>query len=757
MNDRQKTSDEQTSSSMSGISTRVKESFNNMLLPCRLRLFSLRNLLSGNAKTMVGRILMYYLGWGLLVYFMAIGGLWWTSTSVMQDNLKLQAVQWLSKLDEISAPLYVSQDASQFEHIRKHISDFPEIAYLRYYTAKGDSVLGEYRSPLLNGMVIPGMGPERIRHLNKISNTDESYYLKNDTESSLVRVSAPLWVETMSSDGLLDFDLDSKVTKQINVIGYIDLGLDFKSYQEQLANNIIVGSLIIAVVFILVALLGRHLIRHALLPLTRLQEPLKRLANGENDVRVNVEGDEEIRAICNALNMTIAAVKDRDDKLNKLANYDSLTGLMNRHSFTVALYDERISVNRNNGSSALFFIDLDKFKCINDSLGHAAGDRLLKTISRLLKEKTRETDFVSRYGGDEFAIIVKNVSKDEAAKIAKALIRGAQELNVAEQGQVFEITFSIGLAMMEANSGSLDEIQSQADAACFQAKRDGRNCYRISDESRSMKKQNNIDEGWSERLKDAISENKFILQYQPIINMESGQADFHEVLLRLSDENDELIQPNAFLPTAERLGLSLEIDQWVIRNALAEIAVLRKRYKNICLSINLSAHSVENVDIAKFIEQQLAIHDLPASCLMLEIREQVAMRRIEHISECLNSLNRLGCLLAIDCFGSGFDSFNYLKEWPVDFVKINNLFIEKASQSSVDNIIVQSMVRVANSIGKKTIACHVSDEATLQALLEVGVDYAQGFYLGSTTSEIVDKNYDLPVLPAIENRIRSIH
>lgn len=756
MTDRQQTIDKQTSSFISGISTRVQESFNKIISLCKRGLLSTGNRLYGNGKTMVGRILLYFLAWGLLVYIMAIGGLWWTSASVMQDNLKLQAVQWLSKLDEISAPLYVSQDASQFEHIRQQVSDFPEIAYLRYYTAKGDSVLGEYRSPSLGGLVIPDMGPEHIKHLNKISNTDESYYLKEDTESSLVRVSAPLWVESMSSDGMLDFNLDSKVKKQINVIGYIDLGLDFKSYQEQLADNIIVGSLIIAAIFILIALLGRHLIRHALLPLSRLQEPLKRLAKGENDVHVNVEGDEEIRAICNVLNMTIAAVKDRDNKLSKLANYDSLTGLMNRRSFTLALNNERTSVNRNQTSSALFFIDLDKFKCINDSLGHATGDRLLKSISRILKEKTRETDFVARYGGDEFAIIVRNVSKNEAAKIAEALIRGVHKLNVVEQGQIFETTFSIGLAMIEPNAYTLDEIQSQADAACFQAKKDGRNCYRISETSQSMMKQNNLDVGWSERLSDAINDNKFILQYQPIVNLESGRPDFYEVLLRLPDENDELIQPNAFLPTAERLGLAVEIDQWVIRSALAEMAVLRKSHKNICLSINLSAHTVEEGGIAEYIEQQLAIHHLPASSLMLEIREQVAMRHIEHISECLNSLHQMGCLLILDCFGSGFDSFNYLKDWPVDFLKINNNFIEKISHSSVDYIIVQSMIRIARSTGKKTIACHVSNEDILQTLLEVGVDYVQGFYIESPTRVIIDKSYDLSVSSTIESKIRLI-
>lgn len=744
MTDIKKQSVESVKEVINGLVTRLRNKIKESKLLRRELLPAIGARLHGHSKTMVGKILMYFLAWGVLIYVIAVGALWWASTAIMQDNLKLQAVQWIDKLDEISAPLYVSQDSEQFESIRQQISDFSEIAYLRYYASKSDVVLGEYRSPLMEGLTIPEMSEEYVEHLDKLSNTEESFYLAEDAESSLIRVSAPLWVESMSLDGLLDLDLDSESAKQIKIIGYIDLGLNFKSYQDQLARNIIFGSLIIAVVLIFLMMLGHYMIKRALSPLSHLQVPLKRLANGENNVRVNVEGDEEIRAICNALNLTIAAVEDRDEKLNKLANHDSLTGLANRHSFLRALKDEKINVIANDSTSAMFFIDLDKFKYVNDVMGHAAGDRLLKIISELLMDKMRRSDLVARYGGDEFAIIARKVSHHEAEKIAKVLVEGAQRLNFVEQGQTFESTFSIGVTMIESNTCTIGDIQSQADAACFLAKKAGRNCYRISDASQLVKNQTTLDVSWSQKLKDALEENRFKLQYQPMVNVKDGRPDFYEVLIRLRDENNELIPPDAFLSIAERLGLSVEIDRWVIRHALTEMSAMRESRKNVRFSINLSAHALEDEGIPVYIQQQLAIHHLSASDLMFEIRERVAMRHVDHASECLNKLHQLGCKLTLDGFGSGFDSFNYIMVWPIDYLKINNSYTDKICQTSIDKVIVQSMVRIARTIGKKTIASHVSDEAVLRALLEVGVDYVQGFYIDSPVSQITNKTFDMP-------------
>lgn len=695
-------------------------------------------------KTIAGRIQLFYFAWTVLVYLMAVGALWWTSTSIMHDNLRSQAIEWIGKLHELGIPLYASHDMEQFKSIRDQISDFQEIGYVRYYSADGTNVLAEYKAQSLKDITFPKLSSQQILNLKQIKDTEKSYRFSQDTKYSLVRVIAPVWVESIPSDGLLNFDLDSTSSKAINIIGYIDLGLNYGPRQLSLARNIKTGSIFIAILLIVVVMLGRFIIKKALAPLSRLQEPLMRLANGEKNVHVDVEGDEEIIAICNALNSTIAAVKDRDDKLISLANNDSLTGLANRYSFTQALEDEMNSITSNSGSSALLFIDLDKFKHINDTLGHATGDRLLKDIANLLQEHSRDTDFVARYGGDEFTIIAKNVSSDDAGNIAKALIESIQEYRLVKDGKSYAISFSVGITMIDSNSFSPDDILVQADEACFLAKKGGRNCYRISDASDAIKRKRSIDFSWSHKLNKAISNNNFTLYYQPIVNLSTGNPDFHEVLLRLPDEDGDIIAPEAFLPTADRIGLSVEIDRWVIRNALSEIAGLQKSNNDISISINLSAHTLEDKDVVDFVKTQIDKYQLPPSSIIFEIREQTAIRNIDKVGECIINLHNIGCRVALDCFGSGFDTFNYIKDWPIDLLKIDGSFIQKVSSSQLDNVIVEFMVRIASAIGKQTVATHVQNETVFKSLINMGIDYAQGFHIGKPARLITDKKFKIP-------------
>ena len=706
-------------------------------------------------KTIVGKILLFYLVWTVMVYLMAVGALWWTATSLMHDNLRSQGVEWIEKLHELGTPLYVTHDLKQFNSIREKISDFQEIGYVRYYLEDGAEVLAEYKAPILKDISLPKLSLQQISELKQNQNLEKSYLYEDDSQNSLVRVSAPVWVESISSDGMLNFDLDSQADKATNIIGYIDLGLNYRASQLRLADSIKMGSIFIAILLVLVMMLGRHIIKDALAPLTRLQKPLLRLARGEADVHVEVEGDKEIKTICNALNATIAAIRERDDKLNSLANNDALTGLANRYSFTQALEDEITTNATSSGSSAVLFIDLDKFKDINDILGHAAGDRLLKAIARLLREHTRDQDFVARYGGDEFAIIAKNTSSDAAASIAKTLINNIKELRFVEDGKSFDISFSIGISMIEANMLSPDDIMAQADSACFLAKKEGRNTYRISDATDAVQQQNAIDFSWSHKLKNALSNNNFLLYYQPIINLSTGNPDFYEVLLRLPDEDDKMISPDAFLPTAGRIGLSVEIDHWVIRNALANIAELRDSNNDITVTINLSAHTLEDARIVNFIKKQFAKYKLPSASVIFEIREQTAIRNIDKVGKCILSLNDLGCRIALDCFGSGFDTFHYIKDWPVDFLKVDGNFIEKISSSQLDNVIVEFMVRIAKALGKKTVATHVHDEAILQHLVYMGIDFAQGYYTGKPARLLTDKKIKIPKTKT-RSRIRSV-
>ena len=706
--------------------------------------------------TMVGRIQWAFLGGSILVYAVSIAALWWTSTSVIHDNVRLQAGQWIEKLDELSAPLYISPGDEQMEVIRKHMQNFPEVAYVYFYTSEGRQLLGEYKDAALGDTVFPRFTEQQVDELKALKDQDNAYRFVPDYQTSMARVSAPLWVESIKSDGMLDFSLDEDDVKQIKIIGFIDLGLNFKAHQQQLSRSMLLGSAIIAAVFLVLLIIGRLAIKKSLSPLTQLQEPLMRLANGEEYVQVDVKGDEEIVTICNAFNATMNALKSRDEELNRLANHDSLTSLANRHSFTKSLEREVDRIVDENTSSALLFVDLDKFKFINDTFGHAAGDRLLKKVAELLVSNTRNADLVARFGGDEFAIIARGVNLYEADKIAAQLVEGMQQLRFVEDGETLNVYFSVGVAMIENNRFSADEILSQADMACFQAKANGRNGYHINDASGDVRKQMEADVGWSQKLRQALDNDHFKLFFQPVINLKNGEPFYHEALLRLPDRNSEMIYPEAFLPSAERFGMSTEIDDWVMSSVIAELARLDKAGKPINISINLSPGAIEDDELVSRIRLLLQKHKLTPSRLVFEIREHTALRNMDKVSTCINELHELGCKLALDCFGSGFDSFNYLLDWPVDYLKIDGNFIEKITTSKVNMAMVKSMVQIATTIGKKTIACHVGDDETIEELCAIGVDYAQGFHIGEPAGIISEKKYPLPARAKRKNNIKSI-
>jgi len=692
--------------------------------------------------SLVNRIIWLLLIWSVVVYILGVAGLWWSSNKVIEDNFSQQATDWVAKLDELGTPLYAANDEFLFQSIEDQLSRFPEVSYLRYYEADKNSIIAQYASENMVGVKVPELSSAVIEKLRLNIDTSEPVLIQSANNSlSLFQVAAPIVTRSIRSDSMMDFDLEESSTENYKIIGYLELGLDFSQYQDKLKKNIFIGSLAVAVLFFIAAIFGRILIKRSLRPLTNMQKPLEQLANGEIDVHVNGEGDEEIVAIANALNTTIKSLKSRDEELRKLANYDALTGLLNKHNFNIQLKQEVQRTIDENDSSALLFIDLDQFKHVNDNLGHAAGDRLLKQVADLLKNRIRTEDVISRFGGDEFTIIAKSIKERDARIIAESILKAMQQFVFVEAGQAFNIYCSIGVVLIESDDFTAEEVFSQADMSCFHAKSEGRNRYHMFDLSEQEELRKSADISWSKRISDAIQNDYFTLFYQPVVSLHGDKQEHYEVLLRLVME-DEVIHPNAFLPAAERLGVAIDIDYWVVRNALRKLSEFKADGRDVCLSINLSGRIFEATDLIEKIQRYISQYHVDTDHIIFEITEQTAVRHIEKASKMINELSALGCQFALDDFGVGFSSFNYLKRLPVDILKIDGDFITDMVKDPVDQAMVKSMIQIAKTLNKKITAEYVQDAATLEMLKRFGADYVQGYYLGKPVRDTTRKYYD---------------
>lgn len=695
------------------------------------------------SRSMVGDILTLQLVFASFLGLLAIGGLWGISQVVIQDNLEKWAQAWITELEELGAPLYKYRDNERFLRIENYIANFPEIMLVRYYAPDGSVLFAETSRSMSAEAILPHLTRAQLDRLRAATDTEEPYVLDTSMgRQSLFRVSAPVWIESMKPEDLLDLNLDSTQSDAVEVVGFVEMGLDFSGYQDRLVTSIAIGSLVLAVALLLLAMAGRYLLKGALKPLSDLEIPLSRLAAGETEFEVRSTGHKEIMAINNALQTTVCALNQRDKMLRRLADYDPLTGLPNRRYFSQALDDVISRVRHSGKTSALLFIDLDQFKYINDTLGHAAGDRVLVQAACCLSGNLRENDLIARFGGDEFTVVLKDINKENAIQLVEDLMKIMQDVQFVEDGQSLSVLCSIGVAMIDSGRFTPDELLSQADFACHEAKERGRNRYHFHEVSSREKRRMTADMGWSQRIKNTLKDNRLLLHYQPIIDLVSGHPVMYEVLVRMQDENKKIILPAAFMPAASRFGLMVDIDRAVIHNAMEELARFRKLGHDIRFTINLSGHVFNDTKLVGYVGGNLEKNGLDPSMIVLEITEQVAVRQLVQARGLIQELMALGCQFALDDFGAGFSSFNYLKHLPVDYIKIDGGFIRNMANDPVDQAMVKSMIQIARAVGKQTIAEYVQDGETLTMLHELGVDYAQGFHIGKPAGMLLGNPSD---------------
>ncbi|MCB2426723.1 ammonium transporter [Methylophaga pinxianii] len=434
----------------------------------------------------------------------------------------------------------------------------------------------------------------------------------------------------------------------------------------------------------------------------------------------------------------VVALQDitQNSRLQKMltfqAVHDTLTGLINRREFEKRLESLIHEAHHDKAEHLLCYLDLDQFKLVNDTCGHRAGDVLLKQLSNLLKPVLRQSDTLARLGGDEFGVLLSHCPIEKGLNIAETLRKTVTAFRFSWEGQVFSVGVSIGLVSITEASGSLDEVLSHADAACYAAKDLGRNRVHLfqPDDIQAQERQGQIQ--WASRLQEALDKDLFRLYFQTIVPLENSDNTMphYEILARMISPQGEIIPPGAFIPAAERFGLMPKIDQWVIRNTLAWMGdQLRQNQQPVFCSINLSGASIGREDCLQLIQEQLEKRQVPANNICFEITETAAIADPANAGRFITELKRLGCQFALDDFGSGLSSFGYLKQLPVDYLKIDGIFIQELANNRIDQAMVASINNIGHIMGLKTIAEFVEDAATLNILRQIGVDYVQGYYL----------------------------
>jgi len=417
-------------------------------------------------------------------------------------------------------------------------------------------------------------------------------------------------------------------------------------------------------------------------------------------------------------------------RLSYEAAHDPLTGLANRRAFEERLKRVMESARSDASEHALCYLDLDQFKVINDSCGHVAGDELLRQLSGILDQHIRKRDILARLGGDEFGVLMEHCSMVQARRAANALRAAIEEFRFIWKDKSFCVGASIGVVPINAASRDADSVLAAADSACYLAKDQGRNRVYLYQEDAADVARRSGEMEWVSTLSWALENDRLRLAYQPIWALDPGHAEGHhyEILVRMEGRDGALIQPGAFLPAAERYNLALRVDRWVIGAALDWLQRHPRHVEKLhCCSLNLGGRSIADDAFLAFLIERLRTTGIPANKLCFEITETVAIANLAAATRFMESLRGMGAHFAPDDFGSGLSSFAYLKALPVEVLKIDGIFVKDISRDPIDLAMVRSINDIGHVMGKRTIAEFVEDDAILERLLDVGVDYAQGY------------------------------
>jgi len=554
-----------------------------------------------------------------------------------------------------------------------------------------------------------------------------------------------------------------------NQLGRMELIVDLTSQIQDISlleQKVLLVFMISMIFFIVAALLILNLVVH--FPLTKLIMASNEIAKGNYDTELPRYSRDEVGSLVssfktmrNAIQKSQEALK-REVKSHKFtadalykekervtyhASHDALTGLVNRREFEIRAKDLLKLASKDHSQHALLYIDLDQFKIVNDTCGHVAGDSLLRQLGTLLGHKVREGDILARLGGDEFGVLLERCPIEKAITIANDLRDAVSDFHFHWEDNVFTIGASIGLVAITRESQDIETLLSTADTACYAAKDKGRNRVHVyePDDQELAKKHGEM--RWVAKINMALDENNFVLYNQPIVGVKKGRNNilYTELLIRMIGDNNKLIPPGAFLAAAERYGLMEKIDKWVVEHAFSFISREIKKSPgkfSDCYGINLSGSSVGDMEFLDFIIELCKKYNMPKGVICFEITESTAISELNSAIRFISELKKFGCKFALDDFGRGLSSFAYLKNLPVDYLKIDGVFVKDIHHDPIDLAMVKSINEIGHLMGMKTIAEFVEEKEIYDLLNEIGVDFAQGIWVAKPYELGKDENME---------------
>lgn len=454
---------------------------------------------------------------------------------------------------------------------------------------------------------------------------------------------------------------------------------------------------------------------------------------------ISAQAASVIRSILSVMVMVVGSSKALGRTLSDLeyfSTHDPLTGLNNRRYFNDILQVEQARSQRHGHEFSVLMVDLDDFKDVNDTYGHPCGDMVLKRVAEEMLSPMRVGDTVTRIGGDEFAIILSETGAEGARNVAEKLCKQIHDLVFCcENGIEFHITASIGVITYPGNAKTLSDLIAGADQSLYRAKQQGKDSVISLESVQDVLHSSRLTRGYAEKLRHCLNEGRVIPHYQPIVNCQTGELFAYEALARVREPDGEIIAAGSFIETIEKYGMGRELDRAIIRRALedlrAHIAVHGFSFE---LFINLSAQEINSRGILAYAEQVCIELDIPLNLIVFEITERDAISDMTRMRAFIDDLRRKGFLFALDDFGSGYNSFHYLRELSFDFVKIDGDFVKNILSSKTDQILVHNLSRLCQDLGVRTIAEFVESEKVLRMLRAMGVDYVQGYHLGRPAS-----------------------
>ena len=488
------------------------------------------------------------------------------------------------------------------------------------------------------------------------------------------------------------------------------------------------------------ALLSRQKVLNHLDELVEMQNQNAQYAL-DTHIRVNQETRNliiaiSVLALILGIGISIFVIRETNRKNNEIhfqAHHDTLTNLPNRKEFEYQLKLAIKTAQEKNIEHALCYLDLDQFKIINDTCGHNAGDKLLTNISKLIQGKIRHHDTIGRLGGDEFGILLKSCSLEKALEISEGLVNLVRNYKFNWDDRIFQIGISIGLVHINKDSKDSTRLMSEADIACYAAKDMGRNRVHVHELNDERVKKIHQELSWVADIETSLKDQRFNLYIQAISPVDIKNTNkMFEVLLRLKDDNGNIISPGKYIPAAERFNLMHAVDVWVVQKVIKKIEAMSQSGQAEVprFFINLSANSITDQSFCNYVLDLLNKHDIPKHSICFEITETAAIKNMDQAISFISQLKKAHCLFALDDFGSGMSSFTYLKNLPVDYLKIDGSIVNKMDKNKADQAMVAAINQIGQVMNIKTIAEHVENKAILSGLNEIGVTYAQGYYIG---------------------------